>query len=201
MNTKHQDTRQHLLDTGREILAARGFSSVGLSALLQQAGVPKGSFYHYFKSKEQFGEALLEDYFDFYLAELDQLFIQPNLSGRQQLMSYWQEWQLRYCGPNSRSDCLVVKLSAEVADLSEPMRLALKIGTEQVIACISECIAKGVKDGSLSAVNPEPKAGSEFLATSLYQLWLGASLLTKLNRDHSHMDIAMQQTIKLLDKQ
>lgn len=196
MNTKHQDTRQHLLDTGREILAARGFSSVGLSALLQQAGVPKGSFYHYFKSKEQFGQALLEDYFDFYLAELEQLFIQPNLNGRQQLMSYWIEWQLRYCGPNSRSDCLVVKLSAEVADLSEPMRLALKVGTNQVIARVSDCIAKGVADGSLS--NAQPNAAPDFLATSLYQLWLGASLLTKLNRDHSHMVIAMQQTIKLL---
>lgn len=199
MTTKHQDTRQHLLDTGRDILAARGFSSVGLSALLQQAGVPKGSFYHYFKSKEQFGEALLEDYFEFYLAELDQLFSQPNLNGRQQLMSYWSEWQLRYCGPNSRSDCLVVKLSAEVADLSEPMRLALKIGTDQVIARVSGCIAKGVKDGSLSHI--KPIAEPEFFATSLYQLWLGASLLTKLNRDHSHMDIAMQQTIKLLGEQ
>ena len=41
---KHRDTRQHLLDTGRDILAARGFSSVGLSAILQAAGVPKGSF-------------------------------------------------------------------------------------------------------------------------------------------------------------
>ena len=199
MNTKHQDTRQHLLDTGRDILAAGGFSSVGLSALLQQAGVPKGSFYHYFKSKEQFGEALLEDYFDFYLTELEQLFSRPELNAKQQLMSYWQEWQLRYCGPNCRSDCLVVKLSAEVADLSEPMRLALKVGTNQVIARISGCIQAGIADGSLS--NAQPNAEPDFLASSLYQLWLGASLLTKLNRDHSHMDIAMQQTRQLLGAQ
>ncbi|MGO2089226.1 MAG: TetR/AcrR family transcriptional regulator [Oceanisphaera sp.] len=192
MNTKHHDTRQHLLDTGREVLAARGFSSVGLSALLQQAGVPKGSFYHYFKSKEQFGEALLADYFEFYLAELDQLFSQPNQTAQQQLMNYWQEWQRRYCGPNSRSDCLVVKLSAEVADLSEPMRLTLKAGTDKVISRISHCINAGVSDGSLHCTQPE------FLATSLYQLWLGASLLTKLHRDEQHMDTAMQMTRQLL---
>ena len=193
MNVRHQDTRQHLLDTGREILAARGFSSVGLSALLQQAGVPKGSFYHYFKSKEQFGEALLQDYFDFYLVELEQLFSQPQQTGQQQLMSYWSQWQRRYCGPDSRSDCLVVKLSAEVADLSEPMRLTLKAGTDQVIARITSCIEAAVKDGSLFCAKPT------YLATSLYQLWLGASLLTKLHRDDSHMDLAMKMTRQLLN--
>ncbi|WP_417615145.1 TetR/AcrR family transcriptional regulator [Oceanisphaera sp.] len=193
MNAKHQDTRQHLLNIGRETLAARGFSSVGLSSLLQQAGVPKGSFYHYFKSKEQFGQALLEDYFHFYLAELDQLFSQPSLSSQQQLMSYWSEWQRRYCGPESRSDCLVVKLSAEVADLSEPMRLTLKAGTNKVIERITRCIEAGLSDGSLQSAQPA------FLATSLYQLWLGASLLTKLHRDEQHMDLAMQMTRQLLN--
>lgn len=193
MNAKHQDTRQHLLDTGRDVLAARGFSSVGLSSLLQLAGVPKGSFYHYFKSKEQFGEALLEDYFQFYLGELDQLFSQPGLNGQQQLMSYWSEWQRRYCGPDSRSDCLVVKLSAEVADLSEPMRLTLKAGTNKVVERITRCIEAGVSDGSLQSAQPA------FLATSLYQLWLGASLLTKLHRDEQHMALAMQMTKQLLN--
>ncbi|MFP2769799.1 TetR/AcrR family transcriptional regulator [Oceanisphaera sp. KMM 10153] len=192
MNTKHQDTRQHLLDTGRDILAARGFSSVGLSALLQQAGVPKGSFYHYFKSKEQFGQALLEDYFSHYLTELDALFGRPEQNGRERLMGYWSEWQRRYCSPQGRSDCLVVKLSAEVADLSEPMRLTLKTGTDQVIGRIGGCIAAGVSDGSLQAEQPT------LLATSLYQLWLGASLLTKLHRDDRHLSLAMTMTRQLL---
>ncbi|WP_346351252.1 TetR/AcrR family transcriptional regulator [Oceanimonas sp. AH20CE76] len=193
MNTKHQDTRQHLLNTGREILAARGFSSVGLSTLLQQAGVPKGSFYHYFKSKEQFGQALLEDYFSQYLIELNALFGQPQLNGRERLMSYWNEWQHRYCSPQGRSDCLVVKLSAEVADLSEAMRLTLKAGTGKIIGRIQDCIAAGVTDGSLPA-----ESKPALLATSLYQLWLGASLLTKLHRDEQHMNQAMAMTRQLL---
>ncbi|GAA3698034.1 TetR/AcrR family transcriptional regulator [Oceanisphaera sediminis] len=192
MNTKHQDTRQHLLDTGRDILAARGFSSVGLSALLQQAGVPKGSFYHYFKSKEQYAQALLENYFSQYLIELDALFSQPGQNSRERLMGYWSEWQRRYCSPQGRSDCLVVKLSAEVADLSEPMRLTLKTGTDRVIGRIQDCIDAGVIDGSLPAQPPA------LLATSLYQLWLGASLLTKLHRDERHLDMAMSMTRRLL---
>ena len=93
---KHRDTRQHLLDTGRDILAARGFSSVGLSAILQAAGVPKGSFYHYFQSKEQFGQALLEDYFASYVQDLDARFADDGTPAISRLMQYWQDWQENY---------------------------------------------------------------------------------------------------------
>ena len=58
MNTESTDIRQHILDTAKPIILGKGFSAVGLSELLAVAGVPKGSFYHYFKSKELFGEAL-----------------------------------------------------------------------------------------------------------------------------------------------
>ena len=59
MNIRHDNTRQHILETGLGIFAGKGFASVGLNELLKAAGVPKGSFYHYFESKEQYGQALL----------------------------------------------------------------------------------------------------------------------------------------------
>jgi len=62
MNTKTNDTRQHILDVGYQLVVNQGFTAVGLSQLLKEAGVPKGSFYHYFKSKEQFGQALIEGF-------------------------------------------------------------------------------------------------------------------------------------------
>ena len=90
---KPHDTRQHILDTGSRIIAGKGFSCVGLNEILQAAEVPKGSFYHYFKSKEQFGQALLEDFFSTYLARIDTLFEVPGLSARERLLRYWQQWQ------------------------------------------------------------------------------------------------------------
>ena len=67
--SQFSDTREHLLATGESIILGKGFSAVGLAEILGCAGVPKGSFYHYFRSKEQFGTALLERYFDRYLAD------------------------------------------------------------------------------------------------------------------------------------
>jgi TetR/AcrR family transcriptional repressor of nem operon len=49
MNIRHDNTRQHILETGHRIIAGKGFASVGLNEILKSAGVPKGSFYHYFR--------------------------------------------------------------------------------------------------------------------------------------------------------
>ncbi len=58
MSTEHHDIRQSILDIAKPIILGKGFSAVGLNEILGAADVPKGSFYHYFKSKELFGEAL-----------------------------------------------------------------------------------------------------------------------------------------------
>lgn len=189
MKRAYDDTRQHLLDTGHRIIAGKGFYGVGLSELLGSAGVPKGSFYHYFKSKEQFGQALLEEYFRKYLEDVDRLFNQSDRPAAAQLMAYWKEWPRAYNASCDERKCLVVKLSAEVADLSEPMRLTLRDGTDRIIGRVAQCIERGREDGSLPA-----DLAPQQTAIMLYQLWLGASLLAKLHRSSEPMEQAMQIT-------
>ena len=74
------ETRTSILQAGQRLMAGKGFSAVGLNEILSDIGVPKGSFYHYFASKEAFGEALLDRYFDDYLAELDETLRKPGLN-------------------------------------------------------------------------------------------------------------------------
>lgn len=192
MTTRHTDTRQHILCTGKQIIAAKGFSSVGLAELLQASEVPKGSFYHYFKSKERFGQALLEDYFTDYLAGLDTLMQTPGLSGRDRLLRYFEQWRTTQADDCDEQKCLVVKLSAEVSDLSEAMRLTLRDGTERVIARLAQCVADAVEDGSLAAVEPLSTA------RTLYSLWLGANLLAKLHRNAKPLEQAWTASLRVL---
>lgn len=192
MKPTYDNTRQHLLDTGHRMMADKGFTSVGLSELLQTAGVPKGSFYHYFKSKEQYGQALLEDYFIGYLADMDRRLALSGLTPYERLMDYWQGWQQRCIEPVSGTECLVVKLSAEVSDLSEPMRITLRDGAEQIVLRITACIEQGQAHGCL------PKRDARQLAETLYQLWLGASLLNKLQRSGQSLQTSMATTKQLL---
>lgn len=192
MKPTYDDTRQHLLDTGHRMMAEKGFTSVGLNEILQTAGVPKGSFYHYFKSKELYGQALLEDYFVCYLVDMERRLTLPDLNARERLMDYWQGWQDRCTLEGHGDECLVVKLSAEVADLSEAMRLTLRDGAERVVARITTCIEQGQADQCL------PDGDARQLAETLYQLWLGASLLNKLQRTGQSLDTAMTTTKRLL---
>ena len=187
------DARRSILEIGQRIMAGKGFSAVGLNEILAGAGVPKGSFYHYFGSKDAFGEAMLETYFEAYLADLDETLRQPGLTMAQRLMTYWQRWQETQSLFDCQGKCLAVKLGAEVADLSEAMRSALKHGTSRIISRLRAAIETGVAEGSLS-IDGDPGG----VAQSLYQLWLGASVMVKIVRDTQPFESAMMATRQIL---
>ena len=187
------DVRQNILNAGQRIMAGKGFSAVGLNEILTTAGVPKGSFYHYFGSKEAFGEALLETYFEDYLAGLDDTLRQPDLTVAQRLMNYFGQWLATQSFFDCQGKCLAVKLGAEVADLSEAMRSALKRGTSGIIDRLARAIEAGIADGSLS-IDDQP----DRVAQSLYQLWLGASVMVKIVRGTQPFDAAMTTTRQIL---
>ena len=187
------DTREKILAVGQRIMAAKGFSGVGISEILAGAGVPKGSFYHYFDSKEMFGEALIASYFSDYHAEIDKTLAAPGRSMAQRLMTYWKNWQNTQSFLDCQGKCLAVKLGAEVADLSEAMRLAMQQGTSGITSRLAVAIKTGVAEGSL-AVDGDP----DKVAQSLYQLWLGASILVKIARDRAPFAIAMATTRQIL---
>ena len=195
MNIRHDNTRQHILDTGYRIIAGKGFASVGLNEILTAASVPKGSFYHYFESKEQYGQALLENYFDDYLSRTTEKLCADGTPARDRLLRYWTHWQQYQNEGCDARRCLVVKLSGEVADLSDAMRVTLRDGTERIIALIAECIEEGRADGSLSIGDARANA------RMLYQMWLGASLLAKLHRNGEPLNDAMTVTLSLLTRQ
>lgn len=185
--------RDSILATGQRLMAVKGFSAVGLNEILTAAGVPKGSFYHYFASKEAFGEAMLDAYFDAYLAELDVTLQAPGLSTAQRLMHYWQTWQQSQSFSDCQGKCLAVKMAAEVVDLSEAMRLAIQRGTEGIVSRLARAIAAGVADGSLAI-----DGDADGTARSLYQLWLGASVMAKIVRDTTPFATATITTRQIL---
>lgn len=191
---KTAGTQQRILDTGYRIMAAKGFSAVGLNEILTAASVPKGSFYNYFSSKEAFGEALLNYYFDEYLTEMGALFARQDLTAAQRLMAYFEQWRDNQSFEDCQGKCLAVKLGAEVADLSEAMRTSLRRGTGAITRHIAGVINQGLHDGSLQV-----DVNADETAQSLYQLWLGASVMVKITRTTQPFDAAMAATRQWLN--
>ncbi|MGK4007989.1 TetR/AcrR family transcriptional regulator [Sorangium sp. So ce1036] len=186
------DVRRHILEVAHPLLLRKGFTAVGLAEVLAAAQVPKGSFYHYFGSKESFGEAVLEAYFAGYLARMDALLAQPGTAA-ERLIGYFRDWLDSQTGDEAQRRCLVVKLGAEVCDLSENMRAALERGTRGIVERLARGIEAGRADGSLPAGQD-----AQAVAVALYQSWLGASLLAKIARDRAPLDTAMAITRQLL---
>lgn len=140
----------------------------------------------------------MQDYAQAYGARLDALLAGDAISGRERLMRYWRAWlddpgEEDPAGGGWAEDCLAVKLSAEVADLSETMRQILSKGIARLLDRIAVMITEARADGSLPA-GPDPMA----LAQVLYQMWLGAALLAKLDRSRAPMERALAATEQLL---
>jgi len=193
MKVKDTDTRTHILDTGRRLTALRGYTAVGLGELLKVAGVPKGSFYHYFPSKEAYGCALLDTFVSEYDDKLAATLKRNDLNARQRMLSYFEGWKIRQLSPDPEHRCLVVKLAAEIADLSEDMSEILNTGVNKIIEVLSETLQQGVADGSITPVDD-----CRLTAATIYHLWLGASLVASLSHDDAPLLSAMQATEKLI---
>lgn len=190
--TRARGTRDEILDAAQRIMAHKGYAAVGISEVLADVGVPKGSFYHWFASKDAFGVALIDHYFTDYLARIDQIVSMPTTAS-ERLQQYWQEFHDMQSFDHCQGKCLVVKLGAEVSDLSEPMRLALIEGTDAVVSRIEQMILDGLSDGSVS-VDGEPRE----VAHGLYDGWVGASILAKIHRSPEPLTRAMNMTRRQL---
>lgn len=190
---KFEVKRLHILDSSSDLILRKGFTGVGLQEILQNCGIPKGSFYHYFKSKEAFGCDLVQYYIDSYQERLNEVWDGDQVA-YQKLIRYFKLWiEDPETGCGWADSCLIVKLAAEVADLSEDMRLIMATGVDQLIERIASLIILGQQDGSIPLDTEAPT-----LAQVIYQMWLGAALLSKLQKDKKPLYQALRATEFLL---
>lgn len=192
-SNKSEATRQHILDTSFELVLRKGFVGVGLQEILKACDVPKGSFYYYFASKEDFGCALLEQYIRDYKVKVEQLWLQTDGSAYARLMALWQAWIENPTHGGWAENCLIVKLAAEVSDLSEDMRQILNFGVNKLTERVARLLQEGQQEGSIP-----PHIDPNKMAQVMYQLWFGAALLTKLAQDKAPLYLALETTQNLL---
>lgn len=56
--------RDHLIKTGQELIWSKGYDLCSIKDITSKAGLPKGSFYHYFDSKEKFALEAMQQFLD-----------------------------------------------------------------------------------------------------------------------------------------
>ncbi|MGR3909424.1 TetR/AcrR family transcriptional regulator [Burkholderia sp. SR8] len=177
---QHEDlvaTRDMLLRTGLEVLTEKGFSATGLDEILGRAGVPKGSFYHYFDSKGAFGLELIDRYAEFFARKLDRHFNQTEASPLARIRAFVDDARDGMARYEYSRGCLIGNLGQEMGALPESFRTRLRATFEDWQHRLADCLAAAQQAGEL-ADSADPAA----LAAFFWIGWEGAVLRAKLER-------------------
>lgn len=127
------NSRERLLAAGYSLIGARGYTNTGLSDILVEAGVPKGSFYHHFASKEAFGLQVVDRYAAQAVGELDRWLAREDLPPLGRMHGFFTAMIGDFCGSGYRRGCLLGNLGQELADTSEAFRLRIDAHLERMI--------------------------------------------------------------------
>ncbi|MET3798665.1 TetR/AcrR family transcriptional repressor of nem operon [Pseudomonas sp. PvP046] len=120
------ETREALLRRGLEVLTEQSFSATGLDYILKEVGIPKGSFYHYFPSKEAFGRAVLDEYARYFAQRLDHWLLDEALSPLERLVGFVQSAKGGMARHDYRRGCMVGNLGQEISLLPDGFREVLE---------------------------------------------------------------------------
>lgn len=176
------DTRAELIRVGSDIIAHRGFNSTGINVVLKEAGVPKGSFYYYFSSKEDFGLAVIDDFAAAYNDQLDRTLGNPAIPPLERIRQYLEMAIEDMTTCDFCRGCLIGNLGQELAGQNESFRLRLDAiftnWQDRFAQCLDEARGRGDIPGSA-----DPRA----LAQLLQMGWQGATLRAKVSKSVAPM--------------
>jgi TetR/AcrR family transcriptional repressor of nem operon len=177
------DTRERILDASCQAIISKSFNGAGLNEILQNAGVPKGSFYHHFKSKEDLGIAVIEKSTAEHMERLKELLSDRSNSPLKRLRGLFAMGRERLLELGLNRECLVPKMALEIASLSEPIRAAIKCGIDQSRSMLARCIREAQAQREISE-DHDPEALADFIQSS----WEGVMIRTQIDRDIRPVD-------------
>lgn len=181
-----------LLSAGRELFSQQGYHGTGLKAVLDQVGVPKGSFYHYFPSKEAFTAEIIRDYADWLLALMDNAIARQNASPRELIRQIYRTMIAEFDRQDCVQGCLLGNLAAEIGAASPDCRQALNEAYDRWQILFADLVARGQAQGQF-----REDLSPDSLSALFWNHWEGGILRMKLL---GHSESLRQTLDQLLDQ-
>lgn len=175
------DTRQRLLDSARELLYSRSYGTVGVKEICDIAGVQKGSFYHFFPSKQALTLAVLDEFFIISKQEILTRSFRPDWPAMQQLQAFLDNV---YVFQKSTKDqlgktlgCPFGNMSSEMSAQDEVIRQRLDGLLQQMEGSLKIALEQGVQTGEIARCDTAATAAAMFAFVE------GLMLLAKTRND------------------
>lgn len=172
-----------LIRAGVAMLTEKGFSAVSIDEILSSAGMPKGSFYHYFDSKQVFGLTLIDAYADYFARKLDRWFHDDSQLPLQRIDNFLADAKAGMARFDYRRGCLVGNLGQEMGVLPEAYRARLLAVFRDWEARTASCLRAAQAAGQIAG-----DADCDALARFFWIGWEGAVLRARLERGPDPLD-------------
>ena len=160
-----EDNRNRALEIGIKILSHKGYHNLGLREVLEQANIPSGSFYYYFKSKEDFALKALEHYTDYVIEFYRSKLFTKDISYNKRLKSLFEaetEWLL---SEDCKIGCMIGDLSSEMAGQIDSAQSTLESSYEKFQSIVERFLMEGQEDGAFS-MDMKPQEMAMFFLSS-----------------------------------
>jgi TetR/AcrR family transcriptional regulator, transcriptional repressor for nem operon len=173
---KHS-TKQRLLNSGLSMLLEHGYNDLGIQTLLAATGIPKGSFYHHFRNKEDFALQVIDEYMHEVHAGLDACLGSKEQPPLDRVRCFFEASRRKY-QKDGYMGCLLGGLGQELSGVSEVFRNRIEGCFTEIAGRLADCLEEARRRGDIS-----PDADPEHMAGLLLDCWEGAALRSRLRRD------------------
>jgi len=177
--------REKIVQAGLKCLVEKGFNAVGVQDITDTAGVPKGSFYNHFESKEALGVEIVERYGANQTRR--EILTDPSVPPLQRLRRHFDRISALFAESHFKRNCILGGFSAELANQSETIRESLRKlygqWTKDIEATIAEAQTKGEIANNTKASD---------LAAFLLDSYEGALLRARVERSRKPFDRFMK---------
>ena len=175
---KRKILKQDIIQSGYDLFYEKGYGVTGISEITEKIGIPKGSFYNHFKSKEEFGVAVLDFYMNGNKEYLNKALLNDDRSALSNLKKFFLDFidmqeNVLFCSKG----CLMGNMTMELADVNENFQEKAKEGFEVATQIFEACLDKAKEQGEISSPT-DTKQLSSFLINS----WQGAAVRMKADK-------------------
>jgi TetR/AcrR family transcriptional repressor of nem operon len=174
--------RENLLNKGVALLKEQGYHGTGLKEILDAVQIPKGSFYNYFSSKEEFCAAVIGHYIEPFIVQLDGHLQNPDLDALSALTQYFSELIAELENAGFKGGCLLGNLMGEIGDTSELCREALQLAVNRYRNLLQAGLEQAQQQGTVRT-----DLSAQVMADLLTNAWQGALLRMKI--EHSSVPL------------
>ena len=172
-----QDTKQALLNIGTDLIFQKGYNHTGLNEVLEAADVPKGSFYYYFDSKEDFALQALDQFAARQKVRREGFLHDETLPPLSRLRAFF-DWYIGELESVAYSQgCPLGNLGQELSNQNETMRLHISEMMGVVANDVADCLLAAQQAGEIN-----PALDVQELAAFIYNSWQGAMLRMKITK-------------------